>query len=83
MANTKNKKRGRGRPANPKWSKVGLMWPNKTNKEIADFVGCSPANVSARRKRLMAKAVKEGRNPESYVCKVKYRRSASTEAQDS
>lgn len=62
---TKNKKKV-GRPAEYNWSKVNLLWKNKTDPEIARFLGCTTPNVRAKRQRLIASA-SETKKP-NYIC---------------
>ena len=65
MANTKRKV---GRPATISWGQFNLLWKNLSNSEIAERAGCTVVNVFLRRKRLIASAKKEGRDPSNYIC---------------
>ena len=57
-----------GRPFEIEWHKVNLLWKNKTNTQIAEYLGTSYSNVFLRRKALVAKAKDEGRPTGNYEC---------------
>ena len=65
MANTKKRV---GRPLTIQWGQFNLLWKNLTNSEIAERANCTIVNVFLRRKRLIANAIKEGRDPSNYIC---------------
>jgi hypothetical protein len=76
------KKTKRGRPCKVNWSKFNLQWKNKTNAEIAHEAGCTVANVSVRRKKLVAAAEAAGKNPDHYrFAGKRYTRSRYIESQ--
>lgn len=68
MEKNKTKKKSVGRPATVNWGQFQLQWRNMTDSEISVKAGCSKVNVFLKRKRLVAKAIAEGKDGAFYKC---------------